>query len=268
MPGERDPLYIQARRVLLDALVALADHRRAVILVGAQAIYLHTREADIAVAEYTTDGDIALDPSLLADDPKLDALMSRAGFSATGQPETWTGPDNVTIDLMVPAAAATGRRGARLGPHGNTVARRGRGLEGALVDQDVMTISALDDRDTRIIQVTVAGSAALLVAKLHKIVDRQADARRTDDKDAWDVYRLLQVVPTSDLASRTRRLLGDSQSREVTQEALTHLKTMFGTPESAGSRMAARAVELLEDPKTVAASCAALATELLDTLHA
>jgi hypothetical protein len=42
--------------VLLDALGALADHRRAVILVGAQAIYLHTHGADIAVAEYTTDG--------------------------------------------------------------------------------------------------------------------------------------------------------------------------------------------------------------------
>jgi hypothetical protein len=97
--------------VLLDALGALADHRRAVILVGAQAIYLHTHGADIAVAEYTTDGDIALDPSLLADDPKLDALMSRAGFSATREPGTWVGPDQITIDLMVPATVAGGGAG-------------------------------------------------------------------------------------------------------------------------------------------------------------
>lgn len=42
MPGEPDPLYIAAKRVLLDELEALSPPRNAVILVGAQAIYLHT----------------------------------------------------------------------------------------------------------------------------------------------------------------------------------------------------------------------------------
>ena len=44
------PITIQARRVLLDALAALEDHRAALVLVGAQAIYLYTGEADVAIA--------------------------------------------------------------------------------------------------------------------------------------------------------------------------------------------------------------------------
>ncbi len=51
-----DELYVVARRVLLDALDALGTHRDAVVLVGAQAVYLRVGEADIAVAPYTTDG--------------------------------------------------------------------------------------------------------------------------------------------------------------------------------------------------------------------
>ncbi|MBA2301645.1 MAG: hypothetical protein H0W08_03330 [Acidobacteria bacterium] len=55
------PLYIVARTVLLDALDALGEQRDAVVLVGAQAIYLHTGDADIAVPAFTTDGDLVID---------------------------------------------------------------------------------------------------------------------------------------------------------------------------------------------------------------
>ena len=41
MPGEPDPLYVRARRALLDAADALEAHLDAVVLVGAQAVYLH-----------------------------------------------------------------------------------------------------------------------------------------------------------------------------------------------------------------------------------
>lgn len=44
-PGVVDPLYVLARRVLLDALEALRPHKNALILVGAQAVYLHTGPA-------------------------------------------------------------------------------------------------------------------------------------------------------------------------------------------------------------------------------
>lgn len=41
-----DPRYVAARRVLLDALTVLASHGDAIILAGAQAVYLHTGTAD------------------------------------------------------------------------------------------------------------------------------------------------------------------------------------------------------------------------------
>ena len=61
MPGAAnyEPEYVAARRVLLDVLEALNAHRKAVILVGAQAIYLHVGEGDLAVSPYTTDGDLS-----------------------------------------------------------------------------------------------------------------------------------------------------------------------------------------------------------------
>ena len=40
-----EPLYVAAREVLLDALDALGEQREALILAGAQAIYIHTGAA-------------------------------------------------------------------------------------------------------------------------------------------------------------------------------------------------------------------------------
>ena len=65
MPGEPDKIYVDARRALLDALEALGPNAKACVLVGAQAIYLHTGEADLAVAVRTKDGDLAIDPRSL-----------------------------------------------------------------------------------------------------------------------------------------------------------------------------------------------------------
>src|SRR2546421_424713 len=67
MPGVPDPLYVRARAGLLDAVEALGLHRESVVLVGAQAIYLHTGDADLAVAEYTTDPDFPMPPRELTD---------------------------------------------------------------------------------------------------------------------------------------------------------------------------------------------------------
>ncbi|HUN78622.1 MAG TPA: hypothetical protein VMU32_06875 [Solirubrobacteraceae bacterium] len=55
-PGDAE-LLVAARRVLLAALQALAAHRDALVVIGAQAIYLHTGQADIALAETTKDSD-------------------------------------------------------------------------------------------------------------------------------------------------------------------------------------------------------------------
>jgi len=51
-PASFDPGYVEARRVLLNALTALAPHGSAIIVAGAQAVYLRTGDADLAVAPY------------------------------------------------------------------------------------------------------------------------------------------------------------------------------------------------------------------------
>jgi hypothetical protein len=265
MRGAPDPLYVQARRVLLDATDALSEQLDAIVLVGAQAIYLHTGEADRAVAEYTTDADFSIGPSDLTDTPLLGELMTAAGFVADQHPGAWLSPDGITVDLMVPEAlAGAGTRGARLGAHGKRVARRAKGLEGTLVDRDRMTIHALDPDDHRSISMLVAGPGALLVAKTHKIAERAGDADRIRDKDALDVLRLLQATETAELARRLETLRRDSISANITSEAITQLGRLFATHDAIGAEMAARAAGITADPQTITASLMLLTNDLLN----
>lgn len=67
-PGDAE-ILVAARGALLDALDALSDQRAALVLIGAQAIYLHTGAAPVALAEATKDTDIAIDPRALQQDP-------------------------------------------------------------------------------------------------------------------------------------------------------------------------------------------------------
>lgn len=238
----RDPQYVAARRVLLDALESLGTHRRAVVLVGAQAIYLHVGEGDLAVAPYTTDGDLAIDPRGLDDAPKLAETLRAAGFTLAVRPGSWS-MSGVQIDLLVPASmGGPGRRGARLGPHGNDVARKASGLEAAVVDHDLVRVSALEPSDHRGFDIAVAGVAALLVAKLHKISERKDDKTRRQDKDGLDVLRLLRHASTSHLARRLGILAGNVIAGEVTRQAREHLRDLFADRDAAGTQMAVRAV--------------------------
>lgn len=267
--GEPDELYVRARCALLDAADALGEHLDAVVLVGAQALYLHTGDAELAVAEYTTDADLAIHPLDLADDPLITDLLEAAGFSKDHQPGQWLSRDGSRVDLMVPERlAGPGTRGADLGSHGRHVARRAVGLEAALIDQERQTITALDPADGRSAAMNVAGPGALLVAKAHKIADRAATSDRLNDKDALDLLRLLQCTPTTDFCHRIERLQADELSRAVTDAAVAHLRSLFGTAEDLGVRMAVRAVGTLEDPAFIASSVVVLASDLLNELKA
>jgi len=264
MSGAPDVEYVAARRALLDALEALKAHVDALVLVGAQAVYLHTGEGDLAVAPFTTDADIAVDPAALKPDPALEETMVAAGFVLGTQPGVWFGIGGVEIDLLVPeAVGGAGRRGARLGTHGSRAARKDRGLEAALVDNAPIEIRALEERDDRRFEIAVAGPAALLVAKLHKLSERQEAVDRLQDKDALDVLRLLRQTETEALIASMNELLADERSAAVTRESIGQLRALFGTDSTPGSVMAARAAQPLEDPATIAASVAALADDLL-----
>jgi hypothetical protein len=92
--GALDPLYIKARRILLDALDALAPHRSSVVLVGAQAVYLLLGDRGVScVAPYTTDADMALDPRGLCNHPLLADALQNSGFRLHGQPGCWIKED-------------------------------------------------------------------------------------------------------------------------------------------------------------------------------
>ena len=269
-PGGSDDLLIRARSVLLDALIALEAHRESVIVVGAQAIYLHTGGAPVAVAEATKDSDLGIDLRTLGDDPLIEEAMSGAGFHhdpLADQPGSWLSPSGIPVDLMVPdAMAGRARRSVEAPPHDKRALRRAVGLEAAVIDNDVMTIRALSADDDRVIEASVAGPASLLVAKLHKLGERRQTPDRLVDKDAYDVYRLLVAVPTQVLARALVVLLGNDLAGRVTTIALDLLAQQFGEADSVGSFMAGRTEELVGDPSVVAAACAALVGDLLAAL--
>ncbi|WP_297735973.1 hypothetical protein [Nocardioides sp.] len=136
------------------------------------------------------------------------------------------------------------------------------------MDNSKMVIRATDvSKDSREFAIAVAGPAALLVAKMHKIHDRIDSPSRSDNKDAHDVYRLLRAVETPVFVDVIKRLLGEAVSAEVTRDALDQLRDLFATGAGArGSLMAGAAEELVGDPTAVAESVALLAQDLLEGL--
>ncbi|HCT80809.1 MAG TPA: hypothetical protein DGT23_30435 [Micromonosporaceae bacterium] len=270
--GDND-LLVAARGALLDALEALKEHRNAVVVIGAQAIHLHTGGAQVALAEATKDSDLALDTRALAGEPLLEETMERAGFRldpAALQPGAWLSPAGIPVDLMVPEALAGsgGRRGARIPPHSKNAARRAFGLEAAVVDFSPIAVKSLGTKDSRSFRANIASPAALLVAKLHKLGERQGDLRRLMDKDAHDIYRLLVAVPTNGIASSLLRLCGDPLAGKATTSAVTLLGELFAKGSGApASKMAGRAEEGVGDPALVSAAVAALADDLMKAMN-
>lgn len=231
---------------MLDALEALADHRNAVVVIGAQAVYLRTGRAQVALAEATKDSDLAIDPRALGENPHVEAAMKAAGFLPDplhGQPGSWINAMGIPVDLMVPellaGAGGPNARGARIPPHDRRAMRRARGLEATVVDNTVEKVRALDPADERAYDARVAGPAALLVA-----------------------------VETASLAEGIRRLLEDPISASVTDQALRQMGELAGAgPEAPIPMMAGRAEEGLGDPQTVALATALLAQDLLGAVE-
>ena len=211
---------------------------------------------------FTTDADLALDPSRLATLPLLADAMIDAGFQHSGEPGIWnrhmlrpgfTDDIIVPVDLIVPAhvAAKAGRRGARLpGYHGHTAARKSVGVEGALAESSPVEIVPLETGDSRRVIVNVAGPAALLVAKVHKLGERLETPHRLIDKDAGDVYRLFEATSLSEMLNLLRMLLADERSATVTDTAIAYVRQLFATPRSPGIQLAVQALGPAADPAT------------------
>lgn len=277
-----DPQYVEARRVLLDALEALSPQKDALVLAGAQAIYIRAGENSLPVSDYTIDGDLTLDPSALLDEPALEGLMAEAGFGLAvlqghREPGMWTvevkiadATADIAVDLVVPEAVAPrrGRRGALDEPHGKLTARKVVGLEAALVDNEALEISGLDPTDDRSTVVRVAGVAALLVAKIHKLGDRVTGARsdRIKDKDAADVVRLMSAEDAASIAATLTELSSHPDAGEVTRAAIDGFNRLFGTRAGVGIEMAARSLRAGMPEARVHAICLAYAKQLNEAL--
>lgn len=263
-----DPEYIAARRALLDALDALEGHRRSLVLIGAQAVYVHTGAGDLGVAPMTTDADLAIDTRTLADEPEITGALRAAGFTSGANPGHWIAASQVAVDLMI-APHQSGRSGTtarspRIPPHEKHVARIASGLEPSLVDNEVVTLTALDPDDDRSTALRVAGPVALLVAKAIKLSERLDSAERRPDrvkeKDALDVYRLLQAVDVSTIAEGFKRHRSDEFAAPVSDAALSIYREYASDPRA---RIVQLAVAAAQSDPTVAPSFASLVTDML-----
>ena len=262
------PEYAAARRVLLDALDALRDHLDNLILVGAQAVYLHTGEGTLAVPPMTTDADLALNTQNLAGSPEIAQTLVNAGFAPSVNPGHWLGDRDIAIDIMVVPhqAGVTSKtaRAARIPPHAQTVGRIAPGLEPALVDNGFHAIASFETDDPRVFSLRVANPAALLVAKAIKVSERDDDAHRQPArlkaKDALDMFRLLQAIDTDVLVEGLRIHQTELEAARVSAQGIAFIRAEGKMPSGLLPRLATEAA--FSDP-TIAPAFAALVRELL-----
>ena len=121
------------------------------MVVGAHAVYLRTGDAGIAIAPFTTDADLALEPAILEERPELERLLCDAGFERdANQPGAWVTSTTINgeqvpgpVDLMVPDAAAPkgSRRAVDLPGLDRMATRRATGLEAVLIEHDLSILA-------------------------------------------------------------------------------------------------------------------------------
>lgn len=225
VPGGSD-LIVQACSALLDALDAGREHREAVILIGAQAIYVHTGRADIALAEATKDSDLALDTRHLANDPRIDQAMTAAGFIqdvTTGLPGAWINPTRVPLTWWSPKPSQAQPAASAEAPASLRTPRRRHGALSAWRLRSSTTRRGPSPLWAR----ATTDSAPLrwldrLLSWSRSSTSWASDARvrgALRNKDAHDIYRIFVAVAvaTGSLAATMVRLLADPLAGAVTE---------------------------------------------------
>lgn len=198
-----DSELVEARAVLLRGLSALGAQRQALNLIGAQAVYEHTKHLTVVRPTLTTDGDTSVIPWLVDPAFSIGEAMLAAGFTPhPDRPGIW-GIDidgrRIAFDILVPEAlAGPGRRGARVPGQDKRYIGRAGGLELSVIDRQLRTLGSLDGSRASA-DVYVAGPAALICAKAYKIGERVGELERggrdrVRTKDAGDVWRLMAVT--------------------------------------------------------------------------
>ncbi len=254
---EYDLAMAEARDLLLDALVVLEPHREALIVVGAQAVYEHTRLVEGLEQPSTNDSDLAVDPSLVTPSASIYRAMLDAGFFQA-RPErsgiysrepTEPGgkPHFPTLDLIAPesvAGSSRSHRGARIAGQDRKAVNKADGLELALLDHTWRSIGPIAPESARgELEVKVAGPAALLCAKAWKLQERVRDADagkpwRLREKDAGDVWQLMYVSDPVDVRQSFDRHERHPSMGPAIRTGREYLGSLFG-PEGRGRILAA-----------------------------
>jgi hypothetical protein len=234
--GARDG-YGVARRNLIRALRALGGYRRdAVVVVGAQAVYIQTRESDPApFLPFTRDTDIVVDPRILETVPPIHQTLLDHGYRhRRNDPGLYWAPgssdeqplDGAAVDILVPEEFAVGksRRDARIPGDNERAARRVRGLEAALYDKDIVRVEPPDDGEAGV-DAFVAGPAALITAKAQKIAERGGE--RLKAKDASDVFLLLRSFEVAELQQRFALLAAVQEIGVPLRQSIEAVRDIF-----------------------------------------
>jgi hypothetical protein len=198
-----------SRSALLDALSALHQHSEALTIIGAHAVIERTKNhIGVENIESTKDADLGVEPELVAQSsPEISTALAAAGYELKNtkhpgiykQSKPKSGFEDVTVDLIAPASfCSVGRRSARISGHEKNSVTRAKGIEMMLIDRDLMTIESLSISDSRTVEAYVAGNAALLCAKSHKVGERLEKMEATNGgrsrlkaKDVLDIYNIL-----------------------------------------------------------------------------
>ena len=233
-----DEGLVRARAVLLTGLRALGPQREALTVVGAQAVFEHTRGRSDIPFTLTIDADTSVAPSLVDASFDIGQAMVAAGFVAhPDRPGIWglpgVGDETIGFDLLVPGAVAgPGRRRAKVAGQDRHAIGRADGLELSLLDREKRVISSLDGSE-RSIEAYVAGPAALMCAKAYKIHERLAEAlaggrNRIKPKDAADVWRLMMVSEPGEVGSVFADGERDAALGEAIRKGRNYLEELFG----------------------------------------
>jgi len=223
------------------------------VVIGSHAVHERTKHIWIE-STGTKDADLAVVPALLASEPQIDAMMRKAGFSPLkelgGEPSRrfrnqtglWgkgfadDGTPVAEVDLIVPAALASGSRRQAASGHGSEATRTAPGIELATLDRDLLPIESFTNGSVR--DAWVAGTTALLCAKAFKLGERskERDTFRPDGslgrdrvmpKDAGDVWRLMAASDPAEVAGTFSRLCLDKTVGDVAVRGKAYLRAMI-----------------------------------------
>lgn len=237
-----------SRRLLIDAIKALSVFGDAITVVGAHAVHVWVQNAWGRIdMEATRDSDITINPSFVAEDPKIiemlkaigvePALSNRPGIYGLIDETGFPLQARTTFDILVPEVyAGTGRRAARI-PGQNNAATRAIGLELVLWDRHMFNLETFDEPNESVVAY-IAGPASLLVAKIHKVHERweqrATSPERLRPKDSGDIALLMMVSDANEVADIMRRnALEHPEISQVVRSAAQWLSLLYGNLPSA-----------------------------------